>query len=337
MFAKRVSLSCLALLSFACGRDAKPTPSRATDSATPSPDASAPAPSLNPSVPAPKRLTTLPVSAYGTTIAMDDDAVYLMTSDAAYRLVDGEPGHRIQLDLGIGPVLTRSAFVFWSNGAIWKAPKNGGVTRELAKFAHQPQYFVSSGEALAWVDQTEEGLYTIQTLDERKPRVLLSSTGEIRALDMIGPFVYFVQRPADDAWRIGFVHLDGRAPEYGNTKKGRAPSQLVGSDGLYYFDLDSKRILKLSLDLRHEEVQLQELVCSPIDVSTRIYCGCVEGLFDVNKDTHQPRVLVYNRPGTITSVTANSKAVAWTVDIGADQLALDFLPVPEGEGQPPVP
>jgi len=284
-----------------------------------------------------ERLTTMPISAYRTTIAMDDDAVYLMTSNAAYRLVKGEPAQGILLDLGVGPVLTRTAFVFWSNGVIWSAPKSGGVSRELAKFPHQPQYFVSSGEALAWVDQSDEGLYTIQTLEGRKPRVLTSSMGEIRALDMIGDVIYFVQRPAAGAWRIGRVHRDGHEPEYALTKQGRAPSQLSGSDAIYYYDLDTKRILRLSLDLREEEVQLADLVCSPIQVSTRIYCGCVEGLFDVSKDAHQPRVLVYNRPGSITSLASNAKAVAWTVDVGAEQLAVDFLPASESEGQPPVP
>jgi hypothetical protein len=278
----------------------------------------------------------LPVSAYSVSLAMDDAAVYLMTSNAAYRLVDGEAPQGLRLDLGIGPVLTRSAFVFWSNGVIWSAPKEGGPARELAKLSHQPQYFVSSGEAFAWVDQSDDGLYTIQTLDGRKPRVLLSSMGELRALDMIGDVVYFVQRPANDSWRIGFVQRDGRPAEYAATKKGRAPALLTGSDAIYYYDLDTKRILRLSLDLRQEDVQLTELVCSPIQVSTRIYCGCVEGLFDVSKDTHQPRVLVYNRPGSITSVTSNSKAVAWTVDVGSDQLAVDFLPV-ESEGQAQVP
>lgn len=268
---------------------------------------------------------------------MDDDAVYLMTSNAAYRLVQGEATQGLRLDLGIGPVLTRSSFVFWSNGAIWSAPKEGGPARELGKFPHQPQYFVSSGEAFAWVDQSTDGLYTIQTLDGRKPRVLLSSVGEIRALDMIGDSVYFVQRPTDDSWRIGFLHRDGREPRYTVARKGRAPSQLTGSDAIYFYELDSKRILRLSLDLRQEDVQLTDLVCSPIQTSTRIYCGCVEGLFDVGKDTHQPRVLVYNRPGAITSVTSNSKAVAWTVDVGAEQLAVDFLPASVGEGQAPVP
>jgi len=336
MFIKRLALSCAAILVFACGRDSKQAPSSggaAPAEKSPAPSASAP----TPNIPSPKRLTSLPVSAYATSLAMDDDAVYLLTSHAAYRLVDGEPAHGIRLELGIGAVLTRSSFVFWSNGTIWSAPKQGGVTRELAQFPHQPQYFVGYEEAFAWVDQAEDGLYTIQTLDRRKPRVLLSSTGEIRALDMVGNAVYFVQRPADDSWRIGSVRLDGGAVDYGTTRKGRAPSQLAGLDGIYYYDLDTKRIMKVTLDLRQEEVQLKELVCSPIHVSKRIYCGCVEGLFDVSKDTHQPRVLVHDRPGSITNVAANSKAVAWVVDVGAEQLAVDMLPVPEGDGQSPVP
>lgn len=337
MSIERVSLSCVALLLLVYGCQSKRSLPRATEAASVEPT-SAPAPKLvAPKIPSPTRLASFPGSAYQTSIAMDDEAVYLMTSNAAYRLVDGEPAQGIRLELGLGPVLTRTAFVFWSSGVIWSAPKEGGAGQALAKFAHQPQYFVSSGEAFAWVDQSEEGLYTIQTLERRNPRVLLSSPGEVRALDMIGDAVYFVQRPSDDSWRIGSVHLDGRPPEYGPTKKGRAPSQLSGSDSLYYYDLDSKRVLKLSPDLRHEEVQLKDLVCSPIAVSTRIYCGCVEGLFDVDKQTLKPRVLVYNRPGSITGIASNSKAVAWTVDIGADQLAVDLLPVSEVDGPSPVP
>ncbi|HYQ01925.1 MAG TPA: hypothetical protein VER96_24800 [Polyangiaceae bacterium] len=268
----------------------------------------------------------MPTSAYQATIAMDDNAAYLMTSNAAYRLVEGEPPQGLRLDLGTGPTLTRTSFVFWSGGAIWSASKEGGASLELAKFPHQPQYFVSSEEAFAWVDQSDDGQYTIQTLDGRKPRILLSSKGEIRGLVMVGSVVYFVQRPTDDSWRIGFVRADGEEPRYANTKKGRAPAQLTGSDAIYFYDLDAKRIVRLSLDLRQEEEQLKDLVCSPIHASTQIYCGCVEGLFDVGKETHVPRVLTYNRPGTITRVSSNSKAVAWIVDVGAEQLAVDFLP-----------
>jgi len=276
----------------------------------------------------PVRLTQLAGSAYSASLAIDDDAVYLMTSNAAYRLVDGEPAQGIRLDLGIGPVLTRSAFVYWSNGAIWSAPKQGGVPRELAKFAHQPQYFVTSGEATAWVDQPEPGSYAIHALDGKKPRSLTSSTGELRALNMIGDSIYFVQRHMPGAWRIGVVSIDGAPARYGPEQKGRAPAQLAGSDALYYYDLDKARTAKLSLDLQGEAVGVQNLVCSPIHVSERIYCGCVEGLFEISKETHRPTVLAANRPGSIISVISNAKRVAWTVDLGADQLAVDMLPVP---------
>lgn len=76
---------------------------------------------------------------------MDAAAVVLMTSNAAYRLVDGEPLHGLRLDLGNGPVLTRAAFVFWSKGVIWSAPKQGGVTHELARFPARAAVFRELG------------------------------------------------------------------------------------------------------------------------------------------------------------------------------------------------
>jgi len=326
MSADRFSFACAAMLLVACGRDSKRSPPEPSD---PGPAALAPgssAPVLQAQEPvSPTRLTSLAVSAYATSLAIDDDAVYLLTSNAAYRLVAGQPAHGIRLDLGIGPVLTQSAFVFWSEGSIWSAPKQGGVTRQIAKFPHQPQYFVASGDALAWVDQSDEGLYSIQTLVGSKPRILVSSTGEIRALNMIGDAVYFVQRPTDGSWRIGVVRITGGAPEYAAERKGRAPALLSGSDDLYYYDLDKSQILKVSPDLQHEEVQLKEFVCSPIQVSSRIYCGCVEGLFDVSKQTLRPTALVHDRPGSITNISSNSKHVAWTVDVGAGRLAVDML------------
>lgn len=280
-----------------------------------------------PSLVAPTRLTSLPISAYASSLALDEDAVYLLTSHAAYRLVAGQPAQGIRLELGIGATLTPSAFVFWSEGGIWRAPKQGGVTRRLAKFPHQPQYFVASGEAFAWVDESEEGLYTIQTLVENHPQILVTSTGEIRALNMIGDAVYFVQRPSDTTWRLGVVRIAGGAPEYATERKGRAPALLTGLNALYYYDLDQSKIFERSLDFRSERLQLDNFVCSPINVSSRIFCGCVEGLFQVLKDTHEPTVLVRDRPGTISSISSNLSVVAWTVDLGEDQLAVDMLPL----------
>src|SRR4051812_47328949 len=134
MITERVTLASVALLMLACGHEPKPSPSRSASSA------SSPAPTLKVAIPSPKRLTTVPISAYRAGIAMDENAAYLMTSNAAYRLVDGEPAQGLRLDLGIGPALTPTSFVFWSDGAIWSAAKEGGDAHELAKFPHQPQY-----------------------------------------------------------------------------------------------------------------------------------------------------------------------------------------------------
>ena len=274
------------------------------------------------------------VSAYATSLALDDDVVYLLASNAAYRLVAGQPAQGIELDLGVGAVLTRASFVFWSKGTIWSAPKEGGVTRQIANFPHRPQYFVTSGERLAWVDRSEEGLYTIQTLEGREPRVLVSSSAEISALHMIGDAVYFVQRPTERTWRIGVVRITGNgAPEYEAERRGRTPALLTGAGDVYYYDVDKLEIRRLSSDGHGEGVIHQNVVCSPIDAASEIYCGSVEGLFQVSKETHQPRVLSYGRPGFITNIRSNSKHVVWTVDIGPEALAVDMLPAPLADGK----
>jgi hypothetical protein len=270
----------------------------------------------------------MPISAYGTSLALDDDVVYLLASHAAYRLAAGQPAQGIELDLGIGAVLTRSAFVFWSKGDIWSAPKEGGVTRPIAKLPHQPQYFVTSGDALAWVDRSDEGLYSIQTLEGREPRVLMSASAEISALIMIRDAVYFVLRPTDSSWRIGVVRIAGGEAEYGIERMGRTPALLTGADDIYYYDVDKQEIRRLLPDLRGEVVIHQKVVCSPIHAASEIYCGSVEGLFQVSRETHRPRVLAYGRPGFITSIRSNANLVAWTVDVGPETLAVDMLPAP---------
>jgi hypothetical protein len=275
----------------------------------------------------PTRLATLPISAYHTTLAIDQDTVYLLSSHAAFRLIPGQLPQGIKLELGIGPTVTHSGFVYWSSGYIWRAPKSGGDPEKIAKFPHQPQYFVSSGDALAWIDLTDAGLFTIQTLANNKPRVLVSSNQELSDLNLIQDTVYFVDRPTDATWRIGRVKVDGGEPSYGPERSGSRPSMLVGTDEIYYYDINASEIRRLSRDGITEEALLKKFVCSPIHVSNEIYCGCVEGLFEVTKDTYQPRILSHNRPGQITNITSDSKRVVWTVDVGRDNLAVDMLPV----------
>ena len=284
----------------------------------------------------PTRLAELPISAYSTVLALDDDAAYLLAPRGAFRFVPGEPTRGIELELGHGAAMTRSAFVFWSEGGIWKAPKTGGAARRVANLPHRPQYFVASGEAFAWVSLGDDGVFAIQTLVAAEPKTLVSATGELSALNMVRDAVYFVERPSSGSWRMGVVRITGGAPAYTTERNGRRPALLTGEDAIYFYDVDRFRIRKVSLDLRRDADLAGHLVCSPVHVARGIYCGSVEGLFEVERPSHEPRVLSYGRRGSITNVQSDAHKVVWTVDLGTDRLAVDFLPVtPDGVPAPP--
>ena len=119
MLAKSLSYACAALLLFGCGRDSKRS---APSSALPAEAEPQPRTPQTPQLAPPTRLTSLPISAYAASLALDDDAVYLLTSHAAYRLVAGQPARGIRLELGIGATLTQSAFVFRAASSVpaWK-------------------------------------------------------------------------------------------------------------------------------------------------------------------------------------------------------------------------
>ena len=182
-----------------------------------------------------------------------------------------------------------------------------------------------SNGALAWVDRSDSGVYSIQALHGRKPRTLVTSDGELSSLHMVEDAVFFVRRAADNSWRIGRVRISGGEPEYTAPTTGQTPAMLTGSDSIVYFDLARTQIRRLTLNLLSEEIWLEGFVCSPIEEAKNIYCGCVEGLFEVEADNRRPRVLVSGPHGSITNVRANSKQVVWTVDTGPNQLAVDRL------------
>jgi hypothetical protein len=326
------------LLCLACSRNTSSSQAQASaapDSITKPPRTTQVALEKPPALVEPTVLTRMPISAYQVSLALDGDAVYLLTKNAAYRLVAGQPAQGIELELGFGAVLTESAFLFWSKGRILRAPKEGGVTREVTKFAHQPQYLVTSGNSFVWIDLSDEGLYTIQTLDRNRPRVLVSSKRELSALAMIHDAVYFVECPTDLSWRIGVVQLAGGQPEYGPDRKGRRPSMFSASETIYYYDVDKTEIRKLLGGVQKEETILSGFVCSPIHVSSRIHCGCVEGLFEVSLETHQPRVLASGRTGAITNVVSNEEVVVWTVDDGRDRVAVNMLALAKADAKSP--
>lgn len=330
MTLRNLSFTCICCLFVGCSRPPdkgqhrpESTVSQSSASAQARPGSGT---SVTPQLSEPLRLAELPVSAYHATLAMDDEAVFLLTQTAAYRIVPGQAPQGLKIELGVGPALTPSAFIYWSKGAIWKTPKEGGDAVKLAKFPHQPQYFASYGEQFTWIDLSDDGTYSIQTLHGDKPRVLLSSRGELAALNMIGSRAYFVERPTDSTWRPGVVTIEDGKPTYGTERKGRRPSMFTGSDATYFYEVDKNEIRRISDDVQKDEVLLSEFICSPLHVSQQIYCACAEGLFAVSKDTHKPTILAGKQAGPIPYVMSNSKWVAWLVDSGSDKLTVNLLP-----------
>jgi hypothetical protein len=275
----------------------------------------------------PITLLTVESSAYAATLRIDDQAIYLLSSSMAYRIVPGHAVESLSLDLSFGATLSWSSIVYWSKGAIYGAPKRGGKPRRLGTVIHQPQYFVASGDYLAWIDRTEQGLFTLQTLDGREPRIVYTAAGKIDAMTMIHDWIFFVERAPDDSWRFGGISIKGGRPSYTPDRRGRTPAMLVASTDIYYFDPDAEELRLLSPDFQRHETIATRLVCSPFAMSLDIYCAQVEGLYAVSRRSRQRRDLVRGPHQPITSVVANSRYVAWVSDIGADRLAVNMLPL----------
>jgi hypothetical protein len=328
---KRLVSASTLLLLLACSRGASRTPIEASTSRAALAASSSASSAANPTpskLTAPTRLLSLPVSAYSVSLGLDGEFSYLLTRTAAYRLAKGKPTRKIELDLGIGPVLADSGIVYWSKGAIWNAAKDGPSVWRLAEVPRQPEYFVASRAGVAWLDRAEDGLYRIQSLAGQKPRLLVADLGEISAVHMVHDWVFFVLRAKDNTWRIGRVHVARGEPAYTASRTGPTPASLAGMESVVYYDMERSELRQLTPDLKSEHVWLKDFVCSPLAEATHIYCGRVEGLFAVLADSRKTKFLWQGPRETITLIRANASQVVWTVDMGPDQLAVDMLPAP---------
>ena len=277
----------------------------------------------------PTALLALPMGAYHVSLWSDEESVYLLTSQGAYRFVPEHEPRRFALDLGEGPVMTRSSIIYWSNGSIWRAPKLGGEPEKIASVPHRPQYFSTSGDYFVWLDRTDDGQCTIRTVDGNKQRVAYKASGEIDAMAMVHDWAFFVERIDKNKWHLGGIRPGGGPAAYSAPKTGRSPAMLSAKDDIYYYDVNSSDFMKMSPDLHNEEVVRKNFVCSPNALAARIYCVQVEGLFELPmKPPYAPRLLTPpGRSPTITAMTADSTRVVIVIDAGADKLAVYSLPL----------
>lgn len=276
----------------------------------------------------PTTLLSLPTSAYQASLAVDDDGAHLLTSHAAYRLAPGQPPDALKVELGFGATTTRHGLVFWSGGVVHEASKQSGESRVWGALASRPQFFVSAGDDIAWIERSEDHRFAIGSFAARRAFVLYTSSGTIDAAAMLNDWIFFVERPSADQWRIGGVRTKGGTAVFTPARQGRSPAMLVAHDDIYYYDGNGRDVRRLSPDLRREETLVTDFICSPLAVAERVYCANVEGIFElVPQGRPRPLVKLGHR-GTVTDLAANAHQLFWMGDAGADRLIVQTIPLP---------
>jgi hypothetical protein len=270
---------------------------------------------------APTQLMADATSAYNAGLVLDDDDVYLLTSRVVYRLVPGAKPQPIAIENGGMAALTRTGLISWARGAIWRTPKLGGKAERVASLAHQPQFFMAAGQDIAWLDMPVHDEFLIQTLDGDDIRTLFYCPERIETAAMDAGWVFFVRREGN-SWRIGSVSVHGGDIRYGRLQNGPTPAKLAVAGEVFYYDLASGELRRLSPDLSHEDVLSKDLVCSPIAVAAKIYCPNAEGLFALARQPGAKSTRVFPEPRRIAAVAANTHMLAWLSDAGADRLSL---------------
>ena len=291
---------------------------------------------------APTQLLTLPSSAYQAALYADDEAIELLTSTAAYRLLpDKEPLTRA-IDLGVAATVTRKNYVYWSRGALWseprRAPNPAGATK-LALLAEPPQRIVADirSDEFAWLSRSDGNRYVIAKLDKQRVKTLYTSTGSIDALTLISGALYFVERPGGASWRIASLKLSGGNASFSTDKAGRWPALLRGTQDVVYYDGARRGVFSLSSDLQHERALAEDFICSPLAVTTNVYCSTMAGIFELSA-TNQRRQVVPAPRQLITNLAANAARLAFVSDAGAqgkDQLVVYAVPLRAVAEAPP--
>jgi hypothetical protein len=261
------------------------------------------------------------VPAYTATLAADDESIYVLARNAAYRFTEGEPVARWAIELGDTPALTARGFAYWLDGELRQVPKRGGPTDILASVPQAPRRLCASGTSLVW-EELEQGTSLLRTLDGSAPRTIYRGAGQIEALSVMDDQAYFVERN-EQQWRLGAVALSGGAARFTEYRGARTPAALAAAGDVFYYDGPSSSVRRVSSDLAREDVLARDVICSPLAVADRVYCAQLSLLFEVSRDGGPTRSLAPKRGGTVTALVATRNRVAWLLDVGGDRAELE--------------
>lgn len=273
-------------------------------------------------------LLRLDQTAYHTRLNLAADAIYLLTMEAAFRLVPGQEPQETKLDLSDNGVATPSAFVFWSKGSFWLAPKRGGPPGRLASVKSRPIFIVAVDERFAWIGPDEQGHHTVYALRQGRPHAVHVLSGTVAAATMVEDRVIFLERVDSESWRLGSVPRSGGPPSFTAPRKGRYPAMLAAASDVYYYyydDKDTSEVWAASPDMQTERVVAKNVICSPLAVADRIFCGHVEGLFEISPTSGLAKLVYPNVASSITAIAADQNRIVWVSDVGAEKLEVKLL------------
>lgn len=130
--------------------------------------------------------------------------------------------------------------------------------------------------------------------------------------------LFFVEELASAQWRLGAVSVSGGAPRYGKAQAGRAPARLVVASDVFYYDGPTLSVHRVSTDLVRDESIGRDLICSPLAVSTEVYCAQPPGaIVAIPLTGGAPRVVAAPLGGLVVALVATSSEVTWLREAGS--------------------
>ena len=101
----------------------------------------------------------------------------------------------------------------------------------------------------------------------------------------------------------------------------------AASDVYYYYydDKDTSEVWAASPDMQTERVVAKNVICSPLAVADRIFCGHVEGLFEISPTSGLAKLVYPNVASSITAIAADQNRIVWVSDVGAEKLEVKLL------------
>ncbi len=272
--------------------------------------------------PATRTLMELAHSAYSAWVYPSERETLVVTPTAIYR----EDGHgkleQRAADLGYVSCLHEDSIVFHRAGALRSISVSGGQERVILPLPDAPQYLMSAGPRLAWLTRRGPDDFAILTHAAGEVVTAYESTRELTSPVFHDGSVFFLERSGQD-WKLGRTSVDGGGVAFGEAHQGRVPPMLArGPEGIYFYDGLQGGIRRVDFDLAHEEQIIEDVICSPLAVTTRILCAQVGSVVSLPLGSERLLPLADERQGPIAAISATDSSATWIVDLGRDRLAV---------------